>query len=306
MDDDHLTWCQPHLLLARACSTCVGFVSVVRVPPPLIPACPVASPSPVVWHARYDEMIDVLTPRSMSRQATPEGSPRGGEAPHEASQEEEAVGQGIFDDIIGGIGKGFDRVTETIGKAGGALKFWEGDGSKSPRHHFDEGRIFKGMFGNEETEDATVPFTAMKKPGVGGEAKADPEAEAIVPCLRQPGAPCSKPDCRVLFKAVLWRNHHVEMDGSGGLPSSGIPLGIGWKVDSDRELSLDEFESEREGVRRDRDEFMMSGFVTPKERVEVFVKAGYTKEQISSCELATFKTNRRRKASVQDLSDMEF
>jgi len=218
--------------------------------------------------------------------------------------ESEEAGHGFLNELIGGIGSGLKKVATTVQDAGGKLKFWEGNGDKSPRHHFNEGEIFKGMFGGSSDVDAPVPFSSMGMPGAKGATAAN-TVGMPPPCIRANGAPSSKEGCNVKFDVVRWRNHEVEMDGSGGLPSSGIPLGIGWKVESEKELGIDEFEAEREPIRRNRDLFMMEGFVPPKERVETFHKVGYTKEEISACELATFKVNRRRKASVQDLSDMD-
>lgn len=250
----------------------------------------------------YDDVIAMLTPRTASQQVSPSTSPSG-----EANQE--GAGLGFLDDVMGSL-------SESVGNMVGAMKFWEGDGNKSPRHHFNEGEIFKGMFSSEQEEESSAKNMTLKAPGdkvsEGSQDElalvASPrtsDLHVLQPCIREHGAPSSKPGCRVKFEVVQWRNHEVFMDGSGGLPSSGIPLGIGWKVEADLELNIDEFEEARQTIRRPREVFMMDGFVPPKERAALFYEVGYTKEEVSACELATFKTNRRRKASVQDLSDMD-
>lgn len=265
-------------------------------------ACPELDDDETEW---YDDVIAMLTPRA-SREASPSGSPRG-----EAAADEGA-GLGFLDNMMGSI-------SDSVGNMVGAMKFWEGDGIKSPRHHFNEGEIFKGMFSSQQEDGSDKNSTAQAaghKATSGSEGSQDesglvasprsPEhPRVLLPCIREQGTPSSKTGCRVKFEAVQWRNHEVMMDGSGGLPSSGIPLGIGWKVEAELELSIDEFEEARQAVRRPRDVFMMDGFVLPRTRAELFYQVGYTKEEVSACELATFKTNRRRKASVQDLSDMD-
>jgi len=228
------------------------------------------------------------------------GSPRGGGE----GEPPEGVGKGFLTGMMGSISSGFETGFSTVGNVVGAMKFWEGDGSKSPRHHFNEGEIFKGMFEAEhdDTHIPTITIKAPPRPTQGGSSNATSQAYSGPSALRVPGAPSK--GARVQFEGVEWRNHEVLMDGSGGLPSSGTPLGIGWKVQSERWVSIDDFEESREGVRRPREIFMMDGFVPPKERTSLFYELGHSKEEVSACELATFKNNRRRKQSVQDLSDM--
>merc|ERR1711990_500953 len=119
----------------------------------------------------------------------------------------------------------------------GAMKFWEGDGSKSPRHHFGEGVIFKGMFDSQDPSPRSAP-AKMKMPPTAAPAVSD-DGNKIAPCLRTPGTPSKHQGCNVQFEAVEWRNHEILLDGSGGLPSSGTALGLGWKVESERWAPID-------------------------------------------------------------------
>lgn len=246
--------------------------------------------------AWYDDVVAMLTPRSgqaRSREVSPSGSPR------ENEKADEGVGQGFLGGMLGSITSSFG----TVGDVMGTMKFWEGDGSKSPRHHFQEGEIFKGMFSSEH--ESPINSTTMGGPsGNANAASSSRSSSGVASCMRVEGAPPSKPGLHIRFEVVEWRNHEVLMDGSGGLPSAGTPLGIGWKVESERWATIDDFEASREALRRPRDVFMMDGFVTPKQRAALFYELGCTKEEVSASELATFKNNRRRKASVADLSDM--
>eukprot|EP00656_Telonema_subtile_P006710 TRINITY_DN13118_c0_g1_i2.p2 TRINITY_DN13118_c0_g1~~TRINITY_DN13118_c0_g1_i2.p2 ORF type:complete len:148 (-),score=21.65 TRINITY_DN13118_c0_g1_i2:191-634(-) len=128
------------------------------------------------------------------------------------------------------------------------------------------------------------------------------EEVELVSCLKRADFSSTH---HVKFDAVYLRQHAFAPDGSGGLPSSGIPFGLDWEVESDVALTLEEFEEHREPDRLDRQIFMMEGFVSPKERSLFAVSKGSTKEQVSSAELATFKANRRRRASLAFVDEVD-
>lgn len=191
---------------------------------------------------------------------------------------------------------------------------------KSPRHHFHEGETWKVV---NEGRDAG-PASNAAEPGSALDLAAsflsdcslgiyDPTAQntpksdeieevELVSCLKRPDH--SNPN-RVKFDAVYMRQHEFVADGSGGLPSSGIPFGLGWGVESDAVLSLDEFEEHRQPARLDRQVFMMEGFVSPKERSSFAFSKGSSKEEVSGAELATFKANRRRRASLAFVDEVD-
>jgi len=272
--------------------------------------------------AWFDEVVSILTPReeqAENGEQKEEPSPQNTE---KAGDEEPGFLNGvtgafsaIFTAQDGGeesdadADKGFfDKMSGSMsGIIPEALRFWEDDGSKSPRHHFNEGAIFKTMFSAENSASEQDPEESEVQTPLSpaSTAAAARNESQNLSCLRKEGTPAKNKGCRVQFEVVEWRNHEVMLDGSGGLPSSGTPLGLGWKVEDERWAYIDDFEAERETVRRPIEIFMMDGFVPPKARAQRFTEVGYTKEDVSGAELATFKANRRRKASNMDLSDME-
>jgi len=110
---------------------------------------------------------------------------------------------------------------------------------------------------------------------------------------------------RVTFDAVYLRQHAFEIDGSGSLPSSGLAFGLDWPIESDTSVLIDEFEEHRGESRVDRQVFMMEGFIPPKERSAFALAKGATPEKVQQAELATFKMNRKRRASLAYLDEEE-
>eukprot|EP00658_Telonema_sp_P-2_P084204 TRINITY_DN9285_c0_g1_i4.p1 TRINITY_DN9285_c0_g1~~TRINITY_DN9285_c0_g1_i4.p1 ORF type:complete len:481 (+),score=134.37 TRINITY_DN9285_c0_g1_i4:89-1444(+) len=187
---------------------------------------------------------------------------------------------------------------------------------KSPRHHFNEGETLKVLAECKEGSDAEAPVespleiaasflsdcSSVVLPGPKDKPTEGGERYDLVSCIKGPEFVNQH---RVGFDAVYLRQHEFVPDGSGGLPSSGIPFGLGWKVESDCCVELDEFEQHREGDRLDRQVFMMEGFVPPKERAAFAQAKGVSKDEVNSAELATFKANRRRRASLAFVEEVD-
>ena len=100
---------------------------------------------------------------------------------------------------------------------------------------------------------------------------------------------------RVRFGMVRIRTHGVEMWGGGGVPADdGPPLGLGWEVEGERAVDLDDFEVERESARTPKDSYCMLGCVEPGQRQEMLLGSGFALKQIRAVTKQVAQLNAER------------
>jgi len=222
--------------------------------------------------------------------------------------------------------------------------FADTEPQKSPRHHFNEGDTLRVLQHNPEQQRKAAQSEAAAAAGgsapEAAQAPSTPSNSAhqdlervysedetlltssanklgsMLGIVQQQASDIDlPPSCikaadyvstsRVTFDAVYMRQHAFIIDGSGSLPSSGLPFGLDWSIESDTSVLIDEFEEHREGSRTDRQIFMMEGFIPPKERSAFAISKGCGADEVQQAELSTFKANRRRRASLAYLDEEE-
>jgi len=99
------------------------------------------------------------------------------------------------------------------------------------------------------------------------------------PCIKAPGNK-RRHTARLSFSSVLVREFEQELGGGGGLPSEGSPIGLGWAFQDQGEVEMDAYEGSRQGVRRERQEFMTKGYLTPIKRYKRLCELGFDDEDI--------------------------
>merc|ERR1712096_309885 len=62
--------------------------------------------------------------------------------------------------------------------------------------------------------------------------------------------------------------------GSGVVITDGAPLGLGWGISTEYSFAINEFEAERDPVRRQMDNFVQEGWVSPVERERRLLDGG--------------------------------
>ena len=89
--------------------------------------------------------------------------------------------------------------------------------------------------------------------------------------------------------------HGIEIWGGGGVPGDdGPPLGLGWSVEGERRVELEEFEVERLSSRTPKDAYCMSGSVDAGRRAQILLRCGSTPRQINSIKREVAQLNRER------------
>jgi len=86
---------------------------------------------------------------------------------------------------------------------------------------------------------------------------------------------CSSPHKRrISFGNVEIREHELMVGGSGVVITDGAPLGLGWGISTEYSFAINEFEAERDPVRRQMDNFVQEGWVSPVERERRLLDGG--------------------------------
>ena len=99
----------------------------------------------------------------------------------------------------------------------------------------------------------------------------------------------------VRFSHIDIRLHGIEIWGGGGVPGDdGPPLGLGWSVEGERRVELDDFEVERLRSRTPKDAYCTSGCVDPSMRAQILLRCGSTPRQINTIKREVAKLNRER------------
>ena len=118
-------------------------------------------------------------------------------------------------------------------------------------------------------------------------------AEDGVDDIQTPGG--SAPRSRVRFGNVQIRTHTMEIWGGGGVPADdGPPLGLGWDVQGERSVEIDDFEVERKDHRTPKDSYCMLGCVEPGTRQQMLLGSGSTLKQIKSVTKQVAQLNHER------------
>ena len=130
----------------------------------------------------------------------------------------------------------------------------------------------RATFPDDETSAA-----AQRSPPIARRRSALVRRSSIDPCVRlSRGA-----DRRCSFSSVLVREHSVVLgDPATSCVTEGAPITLGWQYLDVRQHSLDDFEREREPVRRRRSELVMGA----EERRKKLISGGNTLLEVMRAE----------------------
>ena len=101
------------------------------------------------------------------------------------------------------------------------------------------------------------------------------------------------------------REFELSLGGSGGVPHDGSPIGLGWRYREHDEVELESFEETRDGVRKDRETYMRSGYLSPEERHEALKIHGCADDEIAHEADLNKELQTSRKDSVKEVEDAE-
>lgn len=149
------------------------------------------------------------------------------------------------------------------------------------------------------THDASARPLSDRSPNMSPAASPRGNMETPKASLRH--VPRSGKKRGVRFNNVEIRECRPLLGGGGGIPTQGSPLGMGWQVDRETRIDIDQFEEWRGDLgaeaRRPREVFMEYGYVPPEEREERLLQAGHVKSELERSEFEIRIINRRRERS---------
>jgi len=117
-------------------------------------------------------------------------------------------------------------------------------------------------------ETSTAATAAPRSPPIARRRSALVRRSSIDPSVAS-----RRTDRRCSFSSVLVREHSVVLgDPTSSSVTEGAPITLGWQYQDVRQHSLDDFEREREPVRRQRSELVMGA----AERRKKLIKGGNT------------------------------
>ena len=101
------------------------------------------------------------------------------------------------------------------------------------------------------------------------------------------------------------REFEIALGGSGGVPTEGSPIGLGWNFREHDEMELESFEETREGVRKERETYMRQGYLSPEERRDALKMHGFSDDEIVREADLNRELLTSRKDSVKEVEDAE-